>query len=59
VLDEPTNDLDVETLDVLEEMLAGCPGTVLLISHDRDFLDRTGLYGTRAASGMSRASMAA
>jgi ATP-binding cassette subfamily F protein uup len=40
VLDEPTNDLDMETLDVLEEMLAGYPGTVLLISHDRDFLDR-------------------
>jgi ABC transport system ATP-binding/permease protein len=41
VLDEPTNDLDVETLDVLEEMLADYAGTVLLISHDRDFLDRT------------------
>jgi len=40
VLDEPTNDLDLETLDVLEEMLAAYPGTVLLISHDRDFLDR-------------------
>jgi ATP-binding cassette subfamily F protein uup len=40
VLDEPTNDLDVETLDVLEDMLAEYPGTVLLISHDRDFLDR-------------------
>jgi ABC transport system ATP-binding/permease protein len=40
VLDEPTNDLDMETLDVLEEMLAEYPGTVLLISHDRDFLDR-------------------
>jgi ATP-binding cassette subfamily F protein uup len=40
VLDEPTNDLDVETLDVLEEMLADYAGTVLLISHDRDFLDR-------------------
>ncbi len=40
VLDEPTNDLDMETLDVLQEMLADYPGTVLLISHDRDFLDR-------------------
>jgi ABC transport system ATP-binding/permease protein len=40
VLDEPTNDLDMETLDVLEEMLADYAGTVLLISHDRDFLDR-------------------
>jgi ATP-binding cassette subfamily F protein uup len=40
VLDEPTNDLDMETLDVLEEMLADYSGTVLLISHDRDFLDR-------------------
>jgi ATP-binding cassette subfamily F protein uup len=40
VLDEPTNDLDMETLDVLEDMLVDYPGTVLLISHDRDFLDR-------------------
>ena len=40
VLDEPTNDLDLETLDVLEEMLSNYAGTVLLISHDRDFLDR-------------------
>ena len=40
VLDEPTNDLDLETLDVLEEMLADYTGTVILISHDRDFLDR-------------------
>jgi ABC transport system ATP-binding/permease protein len=40
VLDEPTNDLDIETLDVLEEMLADYSGTLILISHDRDFLDR-------------------
>ena len=40
VLDEPTNDLDLETLDVLEEMLASYAGTVILISHDRSFLDR-------------------
>ncbi|MGH6850694.1 MAG: ABC-F family ATP-binding cassette domain-containing protein [Methylocella sp.] len=40
VLDEPTNDLDLETLDLLQEMLAGYKGTLLLVSHDRDFLDR-------------------
>jgi ATP-binding cassette subfamily F protein uup len=40
VLDEPTNDLDLETLDVLEEALADYQGTLLLVSHDRDFLDR-------------------
>jgi ATP-binding cassette subfamily F protein uup len=40
VLDEPTNDLDLETLDLLQEMLADYAGTVLLVSHDRDFLDR-------------------
>jgi ATP-binding cassette subfamily F protein uup len=40
VLDEPTNDLDLEMLDVLEEMLGDYEGTVILISHDRDFLDR-------------------
>ncbi len=40
VLDEPTNDLDIETLDLLEEMVAELPGTVIVVSHDRDFLDR-------------------
>jgi len=40
VLDEPTNDLDLETLDLLQEKLAEYAGTVLLVSHDRDFLDR-------------------
>ncbi|MCF4165102.1 ATP-binding cassette domain-containing protein [Zavarzinia compransoris] len=40
VLDEPTNDLDLETLDLLEEILADYGGTVLVVSHDRDFLDR-------------------
>ncbi|MGH6793688.1 MAG: ATP-binding cassette domain-containing protein, partial [Methylocella sp.] len=40
VLDEPTNDLDLETLDLLQEMLAGYKGTMLIVSHDRDFLDR-------------------
>ncbi len=41
VLDEPTNDLDLETLDLLQEMIADYQGTVILVSHDRDFLDRT------------------
>jgi ABC transport system ATP-binding/permease protein len=40
VLDEPTNDLDLETLDLLQEFIAGYEGTVVLVSHDRDFLDR-------------------
>ena len=40
ILDEPTNDLDIETLDLLEEVLADYDGTLLLVSHDRDFLDR-------------------
>jgi len=40
VLDEPTNDLDLETLDLLQEMIAEFDGTVILVSHDRDFLDR-------------------
>ncbi|WP_212112768.1 ABC-F family ATP-binding cassette domain-containing protein [Bartonella queenslandensis] len=41
ILDEPTNDLDMETLDLLQEFIADFTGTVLLVSHDRDFLDRT------------------
>ncbi len=41
ILDEPTNDLDIETLDLLQELVAGFNGTVILVSHDRDFLDRT------------------
>jgi ATP-binding cassette subfamily F protein uup len=53
VLDEPTNDLDMETLDVLEDMLADYPGTVLLISHDRDFLDRL-VNGVIAPDGNGR-----
>jgi ABC transport system ATP-binding/permease protein len=40
VLDEPTNDLDVETLDLLQDILAEFPGTVVFVSHDRDFIDR-------------------
>ncbi len=40
VLDEPTNDLDLDTLDLLQERLAEYPGTIILVSHDRDFLDR-------------------
>ena len=41
VLDEPTNDLDMETLDLLQEVIAEYDGTILIVSHDRDFLDRT------------------
>ncbi|SDB20707.1 ABC-F family ATP-binding cassette domain-containing protein [Bauldia litoralis] len=50
VLDEPTNDLDLETLDLLQEMLADLPGTLILVSHDRDFLDRV-VTGTLASDG--------
>ncbi len=41
VLDEPTNDLDLETLDLLQEVIADFEGTVMIVSHDRDFLDKT------------------
>ena len=53
VLDEPTNDLDLETLDLLQEMLSEYPGTVLLVSHDRDFLDRV-VTSTLASEGGGR-----
>jgi ATP-binding cassette subfamily F protein uup len=53
VLDEPTNDLDMETLDLLQELVAGFPGTVILVSHDRDFLDRT-VTSTIAPDGRGR-----
>ncbi|MGE3146990.1 MAG: ABC-F family ATP-binding cassette domain-containing protein [Pseudorhodoplanes sp.] len=53
VLDEPTNDLDLETLDVLEDMLGDYAGTVILISHDRDFLDRV-VNGVVAPEGEGR-----
>jgi ATP-binding cassette subfamily F protein uup len=56
VLDEPTNDLDVETLDLLQELLADYPGTVLLVSHDRDFLDRVATV-TVAMEGDGRATV--
>jgi ATPase subunit of ABC transporter with duplicated ATPase domains len=60
VLDEPTNDLDLETLDLLQEVIADYDGTVMIVSHDRDFLDRTctvtlGLDGS--AWTLSRAAM--
>jgi ABC transport system ATP-binding/permease protein len=53
VLDEPTNDLDIETLDLLEEMLIDYPGTVFLVSHDRRFLDRV-VTSTLVAEGQGR-----
>ncbi len=53
ILDEPTNDLDLETLDLLQELLAEYSGTVLLVSHDRDFLDRV-VTSTLAAEGQGR-----
>ncbi|WP_309082625.1 ATP-binding cassette domain-containing protein [Chelativorans sp.] len=53
VLDEPTNDLDMETLDLLQELVEGFPGTVILVSHDRDFLDRT-VTSTIAPAGDGR-----
>jgi ATP-binding cassette subfamily F protein uup len=56
VLDEPTNDLDVETLDLLQDLLGEYDGTVLLISHDRDFLDRV-VSTTVAMEGRGRATV--
>ena len=54
VLDEPTNDLDIETLDLLQEILTDFEGTVLLVSHDRDFIDRVATQ-TVALEGQGRA----
>ncbi len=56
VLDEPTNDLDVETLDLLQELISDYDGTVLLVSHDRDFLDRVAAT-TIAMEGDGRATV--
>jgi len=56
VLDEPTNDLDIETLDLLQELLDDYDGTVLLVSHDRDFLDRVAAT-TIAMEGYGRATV--
>jgi len=53
ILDEPTNDLDIETLDLLEDLLGSFAGTVLLVSHDRDFIDRVAT-ATVAAEGDGR-----
>jgi ATP-binding cassette subfamily F protein uup len=54
VLDEPTNDLDMDTLDLLEELLADYEGTLILVSHDRDFIDRLAT-STIALDGRGRA----
>jgi ATP-binding cassette subfamily F protein uup len=54
ILDEPTNDLDVETLDLLQDILSDYDGTVLLVSHDRDFIDRIATT-TIALEGQGRA----
>ncbi len=56
VLDEPTNDLDVETLDLMQELLGNYDGTVILVSHDRDFLDRVAAT-TIAMEGDGRATV--
>jgi ATP-binding cassette subfamily F protein uup len=56
ILDEPTNDLDVETLDLLQELIADNEGTVILVSHDRDFLDRVATT-TVAMEGDGRATV--
>jgi ATP-binding cassette subfamily F protein uup len=56
VLDEPTNDLDVETLDLMQELLSNYDGTVILVSHDRDFLDRVAAT-TIAMEGDGRATV--
>ncbi|MEM9779674.1 MAG: ATP-binding cassette domain-containing protein [Pseudomonadota bacterium] len=56
ILDEPTNDLDVETLDLLQELISDFEGTVLLVSHDRDFLDRVATISI-AMTGQGRATV--
>ena len=55
-MDEPTNDLDVETLDLLQDILGDYDGTVLLVSHDRDFIDRVASQ-TVALEGRGRATV--
>ncbi|NBE08514.1 ABC-F family ATP-binding cassette domain-containing protein [Paragemmobacter ruber] len=56
ILDEPTNDLDIETLDLLQDLLGDYDGTVLLVSHDRDFIDRVAT-ATVALEGAGRATV--